>query len=645
MNNTETATPGGLRQPEADALAQHWVKRVEAARQHWAKLHKRMAHNRQLVAGFDWSRDPGDGDFYRLRANLIFSTMSAILPHIYARNPEISVTPLYAQARLKRFCHTLETVTNRALLEAQLKKRAKAAVWSAMSSYFGIVKVMYQRDMRHDPVIENRMQDIQTHLARLEQLIAQSKEVTGDQAVQRATLEQTLASLQAQVDVVAAEGVVIDRVRPDHLLFAPGVSDFWSYEQADWMAQRVPMKRSEAQARYQVDLSGATPYEVADGMAAPRQASRFASFTPLSEEDTQICLIEIWDKASERVYTLAEGCPFFVRPPYSPPKVGVRWYPFFLLPFSTVDGSMVAPCLVDLTEKLQKEHNDTRNKFAAHRELNKPHWLVSTETREDTIKRHANAALGEVVLVNANGLPLDQVIQTAQGIPVNPADYDTSPIRMDWEQVTGLQDASRSTINTAKTATEASIMQQALSGRVAEFRDRIEDWLQEIARYTAQILLQELTPAQVERYMGPPQVKSQSIHGVMTEIREPAYDWPQLSRDQAFDMVQLEIRAGTTGAPDKLAQQENWLKALPVIGPMIAQLMEINAKGGDAGPVEALLRETLRRFDERLDIEQFLPHAPPEMPPAPSPSPETVPPPGGGGAAPFPLPTMNPAGD
>ena len=68
---------------------------------------------------------------------------------------------------------------------------------------------------------------------------------------------------------------------------------------------------------------------------------------------------------------------------------------------------MVAPCLVDLTEKLQKEHNDTRNKFAAHRELNKPHWLVSTETREDTIKRHANAALGEVVLVNANGLPLD----------------------------------------------------------------------------------------------------------------------------------------------------------------------------------------------------------------------------------------------
>ncbi len=599
--------PTGLQKPNPDPLAKRWHSRIESAQRHWRKLHRRIAHNRKRVAGFDWSKEPDDEDFYCLRANLIFSTMAAILPHIYARNPEISVTPLYPQQNLKKLCHTLQTVVNRALLEAGLKKRAKAAVWAAMTGYFGVVKVMYQRDLKRDPITLHRMHDTQDHIARLEQLIAKcaDPQAAAEHEALRATLQQTLASLEAQVDVVAAEGLVLDRVLTENLLIDPSVTEFWDYEHADWMAQRVPIKRSDAEALYQVDLSGATTYRAASDIGGGERDI----FTPLPnddtvEEDTQICLIEVWDKTSERVYTLAEGCDFFVRAPYSPAKVGSRWTPFFLLPFATVDGSFAAPCLVDLTEKLQKEHNETRNKFAAHRDLNQPHWLVATDTDEKTIQRYTDARLGEVVIVNANGQPLKEVIQPAQGIPLNPADYDTRSIRMDWEQVTGLQDAARSTVNTPKTATEASILQQALSGRVSEFRDKIEDWLQEIAQYTAQILLQELTPAQVERYLGPPGPEG-----------EPSYDWPELSREQVFDMVQLEIRAGTTGVPDRAEQQENWIKVFPVIKELVMQLTVMKAEGKDTGPLEALLRETVRRFDERLDIEQFLPAAAPAMPP------------------------------
>jgi hypothetical protein len=603
-------TKQGLPKPKTDTLAKRWQSRLDAAQRHWRKLHERIRHNRKQVAGFDWTKEADSDDFYTLRANLIFSTMAAILPHIYARNPEISVTPLYPQQNLKRLCHTLQTVVNRALLDAHLKKRAKAAVWAAMTGYFGVVKVMYQRDIKQDPIITNRMHDTQDHIARIEGLIAklEDPQAVAEQETVRATLQQTLASLQEQVDVVAAEGLVLDRVLTENLLLDPSVAEFWDYENADWMAQRVPIKRSDAEALYQVDLSGATGYRAANVLGGANRDP--LSTVPLDEddaEDMQICLIEIWDKTSERVYTLAEGCDFFVREPYSPAKVGSRWYPFFLLPFATVDGSFVAPCLVDLTEKLQKEHNETRDKFVAHRELNKPHWLVAADADEKTIKRHQNAALGEVVLVNSQGVPLNQIVQPAPGIPIQPADYDTGPIRMDWEQVTGLQDASRSTIAQAKTATEASIMQQALSGRVSEFRDKIEDWLQEIAQYAAQILLQELTPTQVERVMGPAVARVEMRSGTPVEVEEPSYDWPELSREQVFDMVQLEIRAGTTGAPDSAEQQENWIKVFPVIKELIMQLVQ--AQGGASGPLEALLRETVRRFDERLDIEQFLPQA------------------------------------
>ena len=105
----------------------------------------------------------------------------------------------------------------------------------------------------------------------------------------------------------------------------------------------------------------------------------------------------------------------------------------------------------------------------------------------------------------------------------------------------------------------------------------------------------------------------------MTGVIEPAYDWPQLSRDEVFDLVQLKIRAGTTGEPDKIEQQETWIKLMPVIQPLITQIMDLQLKGVDTTALESLLRETVSRFDDKLDIEQIMPKLkplPPPMPPA-----------------------------
>lgn len=153
-------------------------------------------------------------------------------------------------------------------------------------------------------------------------------------------------------------------------------------------------------------------------------------------------------------------------------------------------------------------------------------------------------------------------------------------------------------------------MQQSLSGRTSEFRDQVEDWMQEIAQYAAQILLQELTPAQVERMMGPPEPQTINTGGMPMVVEVKPYDWPQLSRDQVFEMVEMRIRAGTTGAPDKLEEQENWGKILPIIQNLISGIMQARMQGADAEPLINLLRETIKRFDERLDVEQFIPKAP-----------------------------------
>lgn len=105
---------------DSKALQQKWNARIKHARAHWATFHQRVKHNRNTVAGFNWNADPAGKEFYGLRANLIHGTISAVLPNVYARNPEISITPAHAGADIKLFCSTLEKVTNRALEHAQI---------------------------------------------------------------------------------------------------------------------------------------------------------------------------------------------------------------------------------------------------------------------------------------------------------------------------------------------------------------------------------------------------------------------------------------------------------------------------------------------------------------------------------------------
>ncbi|WP_293598189.1 hypothetical protein [Polynucleobacter sp. 35-46-11] len=595
-------------------LQQKWTARITHARSHWATFHKRVRHNRNTVAGFNWNADPTGKDFYSLRANLIHGTISAVLPNVYARNPEISTTPTHSGADIKLFCKTLEKVTNRALEHAQLKNRAKSTVRAALTCSFGILKVMYQRDPGKDSYIQGRINDAQENLLAIEDL---ARDLQGDDQhhhdVKKAELEELIKSLQEQTEVQSAEGLVIDRVLTENLLIDPSICEFWDYTDADWICQIIPMKRGQAEALYKKNLANAKIYQPGQGEPSHKKAKRLASLQMNAGsgsviDDQQIAVLEIWDRATQRVYTMVEGATEWLREPYSPPRAGERWYPFFLLPYQVVDGQFVGPSLVDLTERLQDEHNEARDRFNQHRDLCIPGWVASADINEKTIKKHSDSRFGEITIIDTEGKPLNQVIIPRGHPKIDPIVYDTSAVRYDWEQVTGLQDAARSTVVRPKTATEANILQRALSGRVFEFKDQIEDWLQEIAQYSAQVLLQELTKEQVERYMGPPSTNATMVNGELVMTMEKTYDWPALTKDRIFDMVDLRIRAGTTGAPDGIEDKESWLKVLPMITNLSIQMQNLQARGMDYEHIRNLLHETLLRYDDRIDSNLFIPN-------------------------------------
>jgi len=657
--NTPGAVSANLEQTTVkdDPLVKTWMTRIKAAETHWAKFHKRVRHNRKLVRGIDDKAEPNSAEYNMQRANLIQSTISVVLSKVYAKNPEMSGEPTNKSQDLRLFCDTLTTVTQTMLDDANLKKAAKRAVRAAQTCSFGIVKLQYQRDIRTDPIISKRIQDSQDNILNIESLLAQIEDEGKrcDLESKRRELEQAIQGLEAQKEVIAGEGLVLDVVKTDRMLFDPAIDDIWDYQDGDWVVEKIPMRKSKAMGIFTVDketistdgnglevkiikkepmdLSGATAFKVG-AMDDTANASRpySANMQVADNSDPLILVYEVWNKVDNTIYTLIDGITTqFARKPYQPQYAGERWWPYFLLPFASVDGEFVAQSLVDCLEKLQQEHNETRDKFAEVRRTIRPHLIVSAEVSDKQITNRTHPELGEIIIVDTQGQALQNFVLEGTQIQIDPRLYDTSAIQNDWEMVSGLQEAARSVVTTPKTATEANISDQSLAARVSEFRDQVEDWLTEIAKCASELCLLAMTPQQVEQIMGGPEKPDQDeveealMSGKMPQPEAKSYEWPEnRSPETVFNLVQIKVRSGSTSAPNKLQTQENWARALPLIQQGIVQIRQIDAAGGDSTPERELLKETAARFDETIDVERFLPIKPkaqpmglPEIPGAP----------------------------
>jgi hypothetical protein len=252
--------------------------------------------------------------------------------------------------------------------------------------------------------------------------------------------------------------------------------------------------------------------------------------------------------------------------------------------------------------------------------------IVSADADGKSIRKETSAAIGEYVTMDTNGRPVGDMIQPSPELRIDPALTDTSKIMQDWQEVTGLQDAARSVVVKPKTATEANIMEQSLGARVSEFRDQVEDWLTDIAQYASELCLLNMSAQQVAQIMGenpkPPEVGMPPP----AVTPEAVYEWPKgATPESVFNLVQIKIRSGSTGQPNKLEAQDTWTRAMPMLQQMVAMIRQIEAAGGDATPERELVKETAARFDDSIDVDRFLPTKPPAMPTLPPQMPPAMP--------------------
>ena len=606
--------------PDAKGLIKKYQENIYLSYTKWKKRYREIEHARryalgrinrtsQVMTSEQILQDSGRV----VKGNVIHATLQGLLPHIYAKNPEIQIRPVeyveptgqeYRMSDL--FAQTLEMILKESFKKADLKKAAKQIIRSCMTSKIGILKVTYQRDYYKDPLVSRQFNDAQESLAKIgSDIVALQAEGTyeGEKDEIQEELKQTIQGLKNKVDVMYREGLNLGFVKPEDFRMDTSLDSLLDYEDAKWMANCIWMTPKEVQERFSLSKKEVDEFTIyrrtQDGI--PGRLNRDnRGMDSYGEEDVNLaCAIwEYWDKGTMTVYTWAEGGGEWIKPPFNPNRMGERWCPYFILGLNYIDGQEWPVSEVELLMSLQDEYNTVREQMAKHRELSAPFFIAdASRINYEDIETFSNATIGDIALINAGGTGVNTVFQPAQVPPMNYQVYDTTPIRSDIEWISGLGDAQRGGIMRAKTATEANIQNEGLANRVSEKIDAVEVWLKDVSKFCAQLLLQEITP---QRAM---------------EIAGPHAFWPILNKQHLYDSVFIQITAGSTAMPNENEDKMRWIEIMPIIMENIQQIQAMRDAGipDEFNPYIQLLQETFKRFDERIDVAKFLPPMPEDI--------------------------------
>lgn len=609
-----------LQQMEADVSA--WHKRIEDARDFDKEARKTYARDRLYCQN---KVDPA----FDVAVPIAGTYVNILTGFLYARDPEPSVQPAESvgSSRIKDakdISRTLEIVITHLWKKGKLKSAADQMVRSSLSIGIGWIKAAWHTEMGKNPLMVQQIDDLR---AKIQALHATERQINSGDAPNpdelMAQYQQQMQGLEAQAEKVIYNGLCIDFVRGEDMQVAPAAGSLKDYVSSPWIAHRsfMPMedakaafpdvadKLSQAEQFHQVkpaDRSGNWGTTDAAARVSETDADSFrTSATPGSSSNDQaaahICIWEIWDRTTGTVITISPGLKAYLRPPYVPDQKSSRFYPFFSWAPLWVDGQRHPQSLVDRSRSLLDEYNRTRTNYREHRRraIPKLGFDAGLVEKEEAKKMEAGA-IGEMVGLNLNGQAQTNVLFPIQYNQIDSALYDTSVIRAELELVWGIQEALSSSIQTAKTATEADIQQQGTESRLGYNRDSLDEVFGDLAQYTA------------EEAMSPNGLG----HDEAVRIAGPEAMWPKVEDVSDLEtMVAVDIRAGSSGRPANALRRQQWATILPQLQQAVMTIGQLRQAPASeiADSLEQLVVETIQRTgDTSIDPYTFIPQPQPQ---------------------------------
>lgn len=435
------------------------------------------------------------------------------------------------------------------------RKQFKALVRRAKVDGVGYVKLAFQRALEPRPEITARIEDATSMLAAIERLAEEDKEgEIEDPSAKKAELESLVGMLKDQESVIVREGPVYDFPRATKVIVDPDCIHLKTFTGARWIAQEFDFTDDEVQEIYGIELPTPGSGEGSDMPEQDPQAEPLDTSTAARKRSKRTRRVyEIQDKKNTQFLTVCQGYEGFLKKPAEPDVKVNRFFTIFPLVFNEIESEeeLYPPSDVELLVDTQEEYNRLRQGLREHRRANRPKYVAARGvlTDEDIAKlsAHPANALIELASLKPDG-DVNKLLQRFQPVGIDPNQYNAQDLFSDIERIVGTQQANLGT-GSNTTATETSIVEQGRQAGLSDALDDLDECLSDLADATGQVLMLEMSVEMVKKIAGPGAV------------------WPDAppSRQELSENVYLDIKAGSSGRPNRAVEIANIERVLPLL--------------------------------------------------------------------------------
>lgn len=628
--------------PEARlALVKQWTETVRRDKKRWDGDFKRIRADQDFLIGRQYPDSTDDDDRYV--ANITLRHVNLRVSSIYAKNPTVVVkrrdsmdfmiwdeTPesvkqamaamtgaqqggpaamadpnvqaVMAQAQalmqdiqqglqkrtvLGKVARTLELYFKNRVLPNQFppfKMSMKQLVRRVEACGIGYIQLDLMRAMELSPDQLTRITTINEQLATVNTIMADMKDgdpLLTETSAEAEQLRLILAQIHSSPDVIKQEGIVFDFPSATSIIPDGKVSHLPGWLGADHVTREYMMTTDQVKDIYKVDIGNSYT-------AFAPAADNWASYIPTGAGRDQggkfkkglVCVWRVFSRKDGLVFTIADGYKDFLEEPAAPKLKLERFYPWFVLAFNLTehDDKKYPVSDVRLLRHPQQDYNRARQGKREHRHANRPMTVIPAGALNDEDKlklqnRPANAVVTLQAL--AQGQKVGDLLQPVQGAPITAELYDVEEAFADVLRVAGSQEANLGGTSGA-TATESSIAEGSRISSLQSNIDDQDDFLTEVMDAAGQVALMNIGPDEVRKYVGPGAV------------------WPTVSAQDVADELFAEVKAGSSGRPNRAAEIQNFTQMMP----FMLQMPDLNPTW--------VLREGLRRMDDNFDVTEAI---------------------------------------
>lgn len=626
-----------------------WIERIRSAKKKWDADYKRMKENARFAAGWQWAGQT-ELDDDRYIANLTNQMVNQKVATLYARNPTttfkkrerliyqiwdgrletLATAIMGAQATngmdmesmaliqdyqmgqrmtelLDKVGKTLEILYkwNCDECEPDFKEQMKQMVRRTVICGVSYVKQEFERTQTNDLMDSTQLNVSMVRRMKSAQfLMKKMSDGEIDPADERVSyLKGLLEGLQSSASQGYAQQEINERLMYNfpkawNIIPDEACTNIKGFIGADWVAEQFLPTIDEVNAFFGVDIDPTTLTKFYNDQGQETELKNFGIMPDgkTLTKPPRVCVYEVYNKLDKTHFFVLDGWPDYLVTPQPVEPCTKHFWPWFSLSFNDVEAcddpetpvSPFPPSDVQQMKHAQKEWNRTREELREHRKAKVPTTIILksqlqlTEGDKEKLENRPSNAVIEL-----EGTPSGKLSDAIAAWPVQPIDsmvYDTKPLSEDILTTTGLQESNIGPAPQGKnreTATGASIAEQSRVTKSSSNVDDLDGLLSDLALSGGQLLLHEASPETVHRVVGPGAV------------------WPVADKADFLNLIYLEVESASSGRPNKAMEVSNWER----LGPILQQL--------GANP-HFMVRETLKRLDDRMDATQAFPLIPPQ---------------------------------